>query len=83
MRGLSVAPENPLVVECSWPKKHRPRRLEDVALDPADRELLERLGESGILQDILLVGPSGTGKTALADVLAAGLDGEVLRVNAA
>ncbi len=81
MTGLSVAPEKQPVVECSWALKHRPRRLEDVALDPADRELLERLGESGILQDMLLVGPSGTDKTALAE--AAALDGEVLRVNAA
>jgi len=53
MNEVSSVPAGRPVVECSWALKHRPQCLKDVALDPADRRLLERMRASGALQHIV------------------------------
>jgi hypothetical protein len=67
-----------------WVDRYRPTNLEDMALAPADRQLIEMYVESRRLQSLILHGPSGTGKTTLAKIVVRHLipAGNVMEVNA-
>lgn len=67
-----------------WVDRYRPRCLEDMALDPDNRQLIEMYIDSRRSQSLILHGPPGTGKTTLADIIVERLvpRGNVLRVNA-
>ncbi len=53
-------------------KRHAPKKLDDLVMDAYDRQMLQ--DHADLLRDgsIILHGPVGTGKTAAAEILAAG-----------
>lgn len=65
-----------------WVEKYRPTSLEQVALLPEQRTLLESYLKAGEIPHLLLVGPPGSGKTTIAKILINSLDCSVLKMNA-
>ena len=62
--------------------KFRPDKLVDIILPPTIRRIFEKYIEDGSFPHLILVGPKGTGKTSLANVLVHEFNGEVLNLNA-
>ena len=46
-----------------WVEKYRPKTLDDIVLDPLNKEIIERIIETNHFPNMLLYGPPGTGKT--------------------
>jgi len=46
-----------------WVEKYRPKKLNDIVLDPLNKLILDRIIETNHFPNILLYGPPGTGKT--------------------
>lgn len=46
-----------------WIEKYRPKRLEQIVLDPLNRRILRNIVRHGVFPNLLLHGPGGTGKT--------------------
>lgn len=66
----------------NWTEKYRPTSLDEVALDPAHRRLLDGYMEAGEIPHLCLVGPPGTGKTTVSKILNDAIDCRVLTLNA-
>jgi DNA polymerase III delta prime subunit len=64
-----------------WVEQYRPQTLEDCILSPRLREVFAQMVETGELQNLLFVGPAGTGKTSVAKALAKDLGLDVLVIN--
>ena len=66
-----------------WEQKHRPRTLDDCVLPSFTRKTMEKIKESGQLNNMLFSSSSpGTGKTTLARVLAEDMNYSSLFINA-
>lgn len=50
-------------------EKHRPKKIEDIVLDPLNRKILENIVNKSYFPQLLLYGPGGTGKTSTAMAL--------------
>lgn len=74
--------ESEVVQSTLWTERHRPTTLEDVALDPPDRALIQSYLDRGEIPHLLLVGPPGSGKTTIARILIKSLDCMALNLNA-
>jgi DNA polymerase III delta prime subunit len=46
-----------------WVEKYRPTRLEDIVLEPINRQIFENILHTRYFPNLLLYGPPGTGKT--------------------
>jgi len=73
---------DPNPVNVLWVEKHRPTALDQMALDPENRKVLESFIEAGEIPHLLLIGPPGSGKTTIARILYRTLDAKHLVLNA-
>jgi replication factor C subunit 3/5 len=46
-----------------WVEKYRPNQIEDIVLDPINKQILENIIETGYFPNLFFYGPPGTGKT--------------------
>jgi replication factor C subunit 3/5 len=46
-----------------WVEKYRPNQIEDIVLDPINKQILENIVETGYFPNLFFYGPPGTGKT--------------------
>lgn len=46
-----------------WVEKYRPKILEDIVLDPLNKEILQNIIDTSYFPNLLFYGPPGTGKT--------------------
>ena len=46
-----------------WVEKYRPKRFDDIVLDPNNKQIMENILSTKYFPNILLYGPPGTGKT--------------------
>ena len=63
-------------------EKYRPRYLDDFVGDNTIRTKIQEYLDTGKLQNLLLFGPAGTGKTSLAKLIVAQLGADHLYINA-
>ncbi len=73
---------NDPIKDVLWTEHYRPTRLDDLALEPANRAVLAAYIAAGEIPHILMVGPSGSGKTTIARILHRSLDCRRLVLNA-
>jgi replication factor C subunit 3/5 len=50
-------------IYCPFVEKHRPKKFEDIVLDPLNKKILQNIIETSHFPNLLLYGPPGTGKT--------------------
>jgi len=65
-----------------WTEKHRPTKLEDLALEKENRAVLASYLAAEEIPHLLLVGPPGVGKTTIGRILYRALDCRYLVLNA-
>jgi len=65
-----------------WVHKYRPKRLEDVVLEPEVRVKLEEYIKAGEIPHLLFHGSPGTGKSTVAQILIDNLDCVCMKLNA-
>ena len=63
-------------------EKYRPQSLEGFIGDNTVREKVQEYLKEGTLQNLLLFGPAGTGKTSLAKLIVKQLEADHLYINA-
>ena len=63
-------------------EKYRPKYLEDFVGDNTVRTKIQDYLDTGKLQNLLLFGPAGTGKTSLAKLIVGQLGADHLYINA-
>lgn len=71
-----------VISEVMWTEKYRPQTLDDLALEPENRQVLESYLDAGEIPHILLLGPAGSGKTTVSRILISELDCTALSLNA-
>ena len=52
-----------------WVEKYRPQTLRDMCISPANRKRIKEWGKSQEIPHLLLLGPSGIGKTTIARII--------------
>ena len=65
-----------------WVEKWRPKTIDECILPPRLKEIFQAQIEKGEIQNMLLIGGAGTGKTTAARALCRELDVDVLFINA-
>lgn len=65
-----------------WMVNCRPNKITDIILPPTIKRIFEKYITDGAFPHLILVGPKGTGKTSLANVLIHEFNAEVLDLNA-
>lgn len=68
--------------EFLWCEKFRPKLIQDCVLPPRLKEYFQEQVTSGVLQNMLLCGGAGTGKTTVAKAMCNELGIDVLLINA-
>lgn len=68
-------------IPSAWVEKYRPKKLADCLLTPNIRGQVDKAIEKGVIPNLLLKGPAGTGKTSLAVVICEELGYEYMIVN--
>ncbi len=63
-------------------EKYRPKSLKDFVGDSTVRDKIQEYLDTGKLQNLLLFGPAGTGKTSLAKLIVGQLEADHLYINA-
>ena len=48
---------------CPFVEKHRPKKFEDIVLDPLNKQILTNIIKNSYFPNVLFYGPPGTGKT--------------------
>ena len=64
-----------------WVEKYKPQTLEDCCLTKRNRDMFNKIRESGEFPNMLLSGGCGMGKTATIDVLTKELDATYTKIN--
>ena len=70
-----------LLNEFLWVEKYRPQKLEDCILPPGLLKTFQQIVDSGEMQNLLLSGTAGTGKTTVARALCNILDLDYIIIN--
>lgn len=70
-----------LSTEFLWCEKYRPQKLEDCILPPGLLKTFQQIVDSGEMQNLLLSGTAGTGKTTVARALCNILDLDYIIIN--
>jgi replication factor C small subunit len=73
---------NDVLRDVLWVERHRPTKLEDVALSEDNRAVLAAYLEAAEIPHLLLAGPPGTGKTTVGRILYKTLDCSHVVLNA-
>jgi DNA polymerase III delta prime subunit len=68
--------------EILWVEKYRPRTVKECILPKALKAKFQGMVDSGELPNMILAGTSGTGKTTIAQAIAAELGADFLKINA-
>jgi replication factor C small subunit len=69
------------VFDSLWVEKYRPKKLEDVVLDPGIRNTFEEYIRNGDIPNLLFSGKPGTGKTTIAKILLHTLNADTMIMN--
>jgi replication factor C small subunit len=67
--------------EFVWAQKYRPKRIDDVVLPTHIKNTFQKFADTGDVPNLLLVGPSGIGKTTVAKALLDQIGADVMVVN--
>lgn len=65
-----------------WVEKYRPKKIEDCILPETTKDTFRNIVASGVMQNLLLKGTSGVGKTTIALALAEEMGYDALVINA-
>ena len=76
MVSTSTSPENFL-----WAEKYRPKKIQDCILPASFKQLFQQYLDAGEIQNMILCGPAGTGKTTVARALCEELNSDYLIIN--
>ena len=71
-----------MIRQSLWIEKYRPTSLDQMAMQDPYRQDFDMAIKNGIIPNILLEGPAGSGKTTIARILLNNLDCEKLMLNA-
>ncbi len=74
--------DSQVVNDVLWTEKYRPTSLDEMALEPENRKLLESYFAQGAIPHLILSGPAGSGKTTVSRIIVNTLDCAVLSLNA-
>ena len=64
-----------------WTEKYRPSTLEEYIGNESVKEKVAEFLDKGSIQNLLLYGSAGGGKTSLANLIVKGLEGDYLYIN--
>jgi DNA polymerase III delta prime subunit len=64
-----------------WTEKYRPKRIEDCILPKDMKKIFSDIVSNGRLPNLLLVGPTGTGKTTVAKAMCEEMDVDYIIIN--
>lgn len=77
VKAIPSFPNSPVLNE-----KYRPTSIKDCILKEASREIFQGMVDDGVIKNMLLSGPAGSGKTTVAKALCKELDIEYILINA-
>ena len=64
-----------------WVEKYRPKTIDDCILSKEQKEYFKNLVKNGEIQNMLLCGTAGTGKTTVARALCEELNSDYIIIN--